>query len=85
MSRYVEFRIARRFGEIIHQRRYVTYKVTESPWWKPFSLDEDVQTTYGKWEDIPIPEIGEEENRRWDSCGIQWPLVGEPILSEKDK
>jgi dTDP-4-dehydrorhamnose 3,5-epimerase len=22
---------------------------------------------------------------RWDSCGITWPLSGDPILSEKDK
>ena len=21
---------------------------------------------------------------RWDSCGIDWPLSGEPVLSEKD-
>ena len=61
--KYVEFRIARRFGEIIHQRRYVTTRTTNlSPWWKFWSYTYHTDRTYGNWEDIPIPEIGDESN-----------------------
>jgi dTDP-4-dehydrorhamnose 3,5-epimerase len=34
---------------------------------------------------VDSPRIETDERIiRWDSCGIQWPLDGEPILSEKD-
>ena len=58
----VEFRLARRYGELIYQRRYVTTKLTRtSPWWKIWDYTYHTDRTYGNWADIPIPEISEEE------------------------
>lgn len=61
MSRYCEFRLAKRHGEIVQQRRYVTYTTRGvSPWWKFWEYIYDIDTTYGEWADMPIPEIGDE-------------------------
>lgn len=58
-----EFRLARRYGELVYQRRYVTTKLTRTnPWWKIWAYEYHTDRTYGNWADIPIPEIGEEEN-----------------------
>lgn len=45
------------------------------------TLEPDSEIVY-KCTDYYSPKA--EAAIRWDSCGIEWPLSGEPILSEKD-
>ena len=45
------------------------------------TLEPDSEIVY-KCTDYYAPET--EGAVRWDSCGIEWPLSGEPILSDKD-
>ena len=45
------------------------------------TLEPDSEIVY-KCTDYYAPET--EGAVRWDSCGIDWPLIGDPILSEKD-
>lgn len=45
------------------------------------TLEPDSEILY-KCTDYYAPET--EGAVRWDSCGIEWPLSGDPILSEKD-
>ena len=61
MSRYCEFRLAKRHGEIVQQRRYVTYNTkVVTPWWKFWEHNLEFDTVYGEWADMPIPEIGDD-------------------------
>ena len=46
----VQYRLAKRDGELVQQRRYVT-STTKSKWWKPW------EHTYGEWADFPIVEL----------------------------
>ena len=45
------------------------------------TLEPDTEIVY-KCTDYYAPET--EGAVRWDSCGIEWPLSGDPILSDKD-
>ena len=45
------------------------------------TLEPDSEIVY-KCTDYYAPET--EGALRWDSCGIEWPLSGDPILSDKD-
>ena len=45
------------------------------------TLESDTEIVY-KCTDYYAPET--EGAVRWDSCGIEWPLSGDPILSDKD-
>ena len=45
------------------------------------TLEPDSEIVY-KCTDYYAPET--EGAVRWDSCGIEWPLAGDPILSHKD-
>lgn len=45
------------------------------------TLEPDSEIVY-KCTDYYVPET--EGAVRWDSCGIEWPLSGDPILSDKD-
>ena len=45
------------------------------------TLEPDTEIVY-KCSDYYAPET--EGAVRWDSCGIDWPLSGDPILSDKD-
>ena len=45
------------------------------------TLEPDSEIVY-KCTDYYAPET--EGTVRWDSCGIEWPLSGDPILSDKD-
>jgi dTDP-4-dehydrorhamnose 3,5-epimerase len=45
------------------------------------TLEPDSEIVY-KCTDYYAPET--EGAVRWDSCGIEWPLPGDPILSDKD-
>lgn len=45
------------------------------------TLTDDVEITY-KCTDFYAPES--DGAVRWDSCGIDWPLEGDPVLSGKD-
>lgn len=45
------------------------------------TLTDDVEIVY-KCSDYYAPDC--DGAVRWDSCGINWPLQGDPILSEKD-
>ena len=45
------------------------------------TLEPDSEIVY-KCTDYYAPET--EGSVRWDSCGIKWPLSGDPILSDKD-
>ena len=45
------------------------------------TLETDSEIVY-KCTDYYAPET--EGAVRWDSCGIEWPLSGDPILSDKD-
>ena len=45
------------------------------------SLEPDSEIVY-KCTDYYSPET--EGSVSWDSCGIEWPLSGDPILSDKD-
>lgn len=45
------------------------------------TLEEETEIVY-KCTDHYAPEA--DGAVRWDSCGIDWPLAGEPVLSEKD-
>ena len=45
------------------------------------TLEPDSEIVY-KCTDYYAPET--EGAVRWDSCGIEWPLSGDPILSDKD-
>ena len=46
------------------------------------TLEPDSEIVY-KCSDYYAPET--EGAVRWDSCGIEWPLSGDPILSNKDE
>lgn len=46
------------------------------------TLSDDVEVVY-KCSDYYSPEC--DGAVRWDSCGIDWPLMGEPVLSDKDR
>ena len=50
-----EFRLARRDGELIQQRRTITSITTNKCWWKPWLYE--VEYTYGPWVDVPIKEL----------------------------
>ena len=45
------------------------------------TLEKDSEIVY-KCTDYYAPQA--EGSVRWDSCGIEWPLSGDPILSDKD-
>ena len=62
MSRYCEFRFVKRNGVVTQQRRYVTYDTRlTTPWWKFWEHNLEMNVvTEGKWEDMPMPEIGDE-------------------------
>lgn len=57
--RYQQFRIAKRKGEIIQQRRYVnTTSVALFKWWqfwKWFEYEVDIKRE--PWEDLPIVDV----------------------------
>lgn len=46
------------------------------------TLTDDVEVIY-KCSDYYSPDC--DGAVRWDSCGIDWPLQGDPVLSDKDK
>lgn len=52
--RTVQYRLARRDGELVQQRRYVT-STTKNKWWKPWEYH--VEYNEGEWVDFPIPEF----------------------------
>jgi len=45
------------------------------------TLEDDTEIVY-KCSDYYAPEC--DGAVRWDSCGIDWPLAGDPVLSDKD-
>ena len=45
------------------------------------TLEPDSEIVY-KCTDYYMPE--KEGAVRWSSCGIEWPVIGDPVLSEKD-
>jgi hypothetical protein len=47
----VQYRLAKRDGELIQQRRYVT-STTKNKWWKPWAYEVDYD--HGEWIDFPI-------------------------------
>ncbi len=63
-THYKQFRLAKRHGDIVQQYRTVTSKSKVSyPWWAFWKWGiYDVHHEYGKWADIPIVEL-EEENK----------------------
>ena len=50
----VQYRLAKRDGELVQQRRYVT-STTKNKWWKPWLYE--VEYTHGEWADFPIVEL----------------------------
>lgn len=62
--RYLQYRLAKRNGEIVQQRRTVTTKpITHEysllKFWQVNKLGcYTAESEYGEWEDIPFPEIG---------------------------
>jgi len=58
MSAYVQYRLAKRNGEIVQQKRNFTTKTRGiTPWWKFWEYEFVVDTEYGEWEDIPWIEL----------------------------
>ena len=65
MTRHCEFRFVKRNGAVTQQRRYVTYKTkVVTPWWKFWEHDLDMETTYGEWADIEIPELNPDFHKK---------------------
>lgn len=61
LMRYTEFRLAKRHGEVVWQRRYITTTTRSvSPWWKFWECNYELDKVYGDWADMPMPEIGDE-------------------------
>lgn len=63
MSTYVQYRLAKRNGDIVQQRRTVTWTTTHEysllKFWQVNKLGcYTAESKYGEWEDIPFPEIG---------------------------
>lgn len=61
--RYQQFRIAKRNGEIIQQRRYV-HVTTKSlfKWWQFWKWAKyECEYEYEPWEDLPIVNVESEE------------------------
>ena len=50
-----QVRFVRRNGELTQQNRSVTSTTKNKCWWKPWVYE--VEYSYGKWIDIPIPEL----------------------------
>jgi hypothetical protein len=61
MTNYTQFRLAKRNGEIVQQKRSFTANTRSiTPWWKfwPFwEYEFVVDTEYGEWEDVPWVEL----------------------------
>lgn len=60
--RYQQFRIAKRKGEIVQQRRYVnSTAVALFKWWQFWKWAEyEVDIKYEPWEDLPIVDVDAE-------------------------
>ena len=56
---YLQYRLAKRNGEIIQQRRkFMVETKSKSPLWKFWHWGLYVAThSYGEWEDVEIPEV----------------------------
>jgi hypothetical protein len=56
---YTQYRLAKRNGVIIQQKRSLSYGETRKvyPWWKFWNQEYTYDTIYGEWEDIEIPEV----------------------------
>jgi hypothetical protein len=52
--RFVQFRLAKRNGELVQQSRIVI-STTTSKWYKPW--DTQTETYESEWQDVPIPDI----------------------------
>ena len=51
---YYQWRLAKRNGEIVQQRRLITSK-TKNKWWKPWEYA--VEYDHGEWEDVEMVVI----------------------------
>jgi hypothetical protein len=64
MSRYTQYRLAKRDGEIVQQKRTVSvepkYNIPLWKIWKIWSLATyEVIYNYGEWEDVPFADADE--------------------------
>jgi hypothetical protein len=51
---YYQWRLAKRNGEIVQQRRLIT-STTKNKWWKPWEYA--VECDHGEWEDVEMVVI----------------------------
>ncbi len=64
MTRYTQYRLAKRNGEIVQQKRTVSvenkYDIPLWKIWKLFKLESyEVISNYGEWEDVPFADAYE--------------------------
>ena len=52
--RFVQFRLAKRNGELVQQSR-IKISTTTSKWYKPWEVK--TETYEGEWQDVPILEV----------------------------
>jgi hypothetical protein len=64
MSRYTQYRLAKRNGEIVQQKRWMTVEAkNDPPFWKFWTIGEiEFVTNYGEWEDVPFANADEVES-----------------------
>lgn len=60
-TKYKQYRIARRYGDIVQQNRTVTvYTKHKHPLWQFWNWGVyECNYEYSEWEDVPIPVISE--------------------------
>ena len=58
--RYWQFRMAKRDGQIIQQKRLINIETEQvSKWWEVWKYDYKVnETVIQDWEDVELPEVG---------------------------
>jgi hypothetical protein len=61
MTRYTQYRLAKRNGEIVQQKRWATVETkNDMPFWKFWKfIHVEIITNYGEWEDVPFADADE--------------------------